>query len=710
MPLRFAFALHDHQPVGNFDSVFLQAYEQAYFPFLDLISQYPELAFSLHISGPLLEWLDKNKPDHLGDLRELVKAGQLEIIGGAYYEPILPILPRRDRVGQIRRYSERLKEVFDCDVRGLWLAERVWEPSLVTDLQEADIEYTLLDDFHFKQAGLEEDDLRGYFLTEDQGFLLRVFPISEPLRYMVPWKDPSEAIAYLDLLAETYPDSVVVCADDGEKFGSWPGTHGLCYDTKWLSTFFDLLLERQSQEKIQLVTLSQALDETPPMGTVYLPECSYREMTEWALPTARQLSRQKLLKEFDGKPIQEQIKNNMRGGLWRNFASKYSEVREMQGRMIEVSDHIAAAAANPSIESAIHELYRGQCNCPYWHGAFGGLYLPHLRHAIYKHLISADNACLADDIAHGQRVDIELHDFNLDGRRELRISTALYTAYICPHLGGMLYELDIRPVKHNLLATLSRRPEPYHETVKQLAQSGSNSKSAVNPQQIAQFKQPDLDKHLIYDRYPRKSLLDHFYPLNTTLQDVVEHKEKELGDFVQGPYIRRLIDRDTHQRLRLFRQGQVAGQSIHVSKEIVASATANTFTVRYRLDELPPKPDFLFAIEFNFAGFPVNQEDRYYYCAGKKNAGQTQTLIDLSGTDHLGIVDEFLGVDCKLQASSPAGFWAFPIQTVSQSEGGFELVHQGVSMIAYWHPQPDHAKHWEVEIVLKIDAHRRKSS
>src|SRR5262245_9486247 len=110
MPLRFAFALHDHQPVGNFDSVFAQAYDEAYFPFLDLISQYPELAFSLHVSGPLLEWLDKNRPDHLGDLRELVKAGQLEIIGGAYYEPILPILPRRDRVGQIRRYTDRLKE------------------------------------------------------------------------------------------------------------------------------------------------------------------------------------------------------------------------------------------------------------------------------------------------------------------------------------------------------------------------------------------------------------------------------------------------------------------------------------------------------------------------------------------------------------------------------------------------------------------------
>ncbi len=709
MPLRFAFALHDHQPVGNFDSVFAQAFADAYFPFLDTISQYPELAFSLHISGPLLDWLEKNRPDHLGDLKELVKSNQLEILGGAYYEPILPILPRRDRVGQIRRYSEKLKQVFDCDVRGMWLAERVWEPSLVTDLLEADIEYTLLDDFHFKQAGMEEDDLHGYFLTEDQGFLLKIFPISEQLRYMVPWKDPSEAIAYLDLLAETYPDSVVVCADDGEKFGSWPGTNTLCYQQKWLATFFDMLLERQAAGKLQLVTLSQALDETAPQNTIYLPDCSYREMTEWSLPTTRQLSRKKLLQEFEGKPVQEQIKNNLRGGIWRNFASKYPEVREMQARMIEVSDHIAAAAGNPAIDNAILELYRGQCNCPYWHGAFGGLYLPHLRQAIYKHLISADNACLADDIAHGQRVDIELHDFNLDGRRELRIATALYAAYFCPHLGGMLYELDIRPVKYNLLATLARRPEPYHETIKQLA-SNAVAKSSVNPDKVANFKQSDLEKHLIYDNYPRKSLIDHFYPLTTTLQDLVQKREEELGDFVQGPYIRRLIDRDTHQRLRLFRQGKVREESIQVSKEIVASATANALTVRYRLDELPVKPDFYFGIEFNFAGFPPQQHDRYYYHANKKNAGSTDGLIDIVSTDHLGIVDEYLGLDCKIQTSSPAGFWGFPIQTVSQSEAGFELVHQGVTMIAYFQPQPDNARHWEVEVVLKIDAHRRKSS
>lgn len=190
----------------------------------------------------------------------------------------------------------------------------------------------------------------------------------------------------------------------------------------------------------------------------------------------------------------------------------------------------------------------------------------------------------------------------------------------------MLYELDIRPVKYNLLATPSSRPEPYHETIKQLANNAAVAKSSVNPDKVASFKQADLEKHLVYDKYPRKSLIDHFYPVTTTLQDVVQCKEEELGDFVQGAYIRRLIDRDTHQRLRLFRQGKVREHTVQVSKEIVASATANVLTVRYRLDELPPKPDFFFAVEFNFAGFPPQQADRYFYHAGKKNAGSTMGI------------------------------------------------------------------------------------
>ncbi len=67
-PVRLCLALHNHQPVGNFDGVFEQSYGDSYLPFLDVFDRYPELRISLHTSGPLIEWLDAQHPEYLDRL------------------------------------------------------------------------------------------------------------------------------------------------------------------------------------------------------------------------------------------------------------------------------------------------------------------------------------------------------------------------------------------------------------------------------------------------------------------------------------------------------------------------------------------------------------------------------------------------------------------------------------------------------------------
>src|SRR4051794_18604234 len=114
--VRLILALHDHHPVGNFDGVFKAAYDESYLPFLDVLEGYPEIPFVLHTSGPLLEWLVENLPGYVSRVRGLVEAGGVEILGGGFYEPIMTMIPHRDRVGQIRDYSAYLKEVFGANV------------------------------------------------------------------------------------------------------------------------------------------------------------------------------------------------------------------------------------------------------------------------------------------------------------------------------------------------------------------------------------------------------------------------------------------------------------------------------------------------------------------------------------------------------------------------------------------------------------------
>ncbi|MCH8829463.1 MAG: alpha-amylase, partial [Planctomycetes bacterium] len=141
-PLRLVLALHNHQPVGNFDGVFADACRDSYSPFLDVLDEFPEIPLSLHLSGSLLEWLVQNRPEYVERVRGFVERGQIEILGGAFYEPILAGIPRRDRIGQIAAYSRFLQQTFGTNVRGMWVPERVWEQSFASDIAQAGIEYT----------------------------------------------------------------------------------------------------------------------------------------------------------------------------------------------------------------------------------------------------------------------------------------------------------------------------------------------------------------------------------------------------------------------------------------------------------------------------------------------------------------------------------------------------------------------------------------
>lgn len=711
MPVRFVFALHNHQPTGNFDGVFESAYRDSYAPFLELIDQYPEIPISLHTSGCLMEWLVERKPEYVDRLRRLVARGQIEIMGGGFYEPILPMIPPRDRIGQIRTYSTYLESLLTTRVRGMWVPERVWEQNLVSDISAAGIEYTVLDDYHFRQAGLDEDRLFGYYQTEDDGRLLRIFPGSERMRYLVPFRNPEETIAYFGEVASKNPDAVIVFADDGEKFGSWPETYKHCYTDGWLRRFLDQL--RNARSWVQFCTFSQALDSTPPAGKIYLPDCSYREMTEWALPVPKLTAYNHMVHDLEHDQRGPQIKRFLRGGYWRNFKVKYPETQEMYSRMLQVSRRVQQTEQSDprTFSGARQELYRAQCNCAWWHGAFGGLYLPHLRNAVYHHLIAADNALLQGDGRKSDSVEVQVSDLNLDGADEVCVSNNRLLAFVSPRTGGCLYELDLRTISHNLLATLSRRPEAYHETIVRHSQGGGNRDgSAQSIHDRVVFKQSGLDKLLQYDSYSRKSLIDHFYDPKLTLADVAATKENELGDFVTGAYTHQVRKVGQAVQIVLQRSGQVAGKPIRITKTITLQPHSDAFELHYALDGLPPASESAsplhFAVEFNFAGMAAGADDRYFYHADKPRAGQLQTLQDLTNTVRIGLVDEWLGLDVSLSLFHPGGIWAFPIQTVSQSEGGFELVHQSTVVMPHWLIQPDSQGRWEVEMALKLDVSR----
>ena len=713
--IRLILALHDHQPVGNFDGVFETSYNDSYLPFLEVLEGYPEIPFVLHTSGPLLEWLVERRPEYIQRVRAMVEAGRVEILGGGFFEPILTMIPHRDRVGQIREFSAYLKDVFGATVRGMWMPERVWEQHLVAALAEAEVEYTVLDDFHFQRSGLVESELTGYYLTEDEGRLLKIFPGSETLRYLIPFQEPHATYEYLRKLAQEQPGATVVFADDGEKFGAWPGTHDHVYKKGWLRRFCDMIVA--NREWVQPTTLARAVDATLPRGKVYLPDSSYREMTEWALPASRQSEYLDAVRRADGEPAAERLKPFARaGGFWRNFKARYAESDEMYARMLGVSHRLAeseqAGRADPDyLDAARQELYRGQCNCPYWHGAFGGLYLPHLRNAIYRHLIAAHNALDDAEGRVGPRVAIEAGDFNLDARQEVRIENDQLLAFVRPATGGHLYELDARPSLTNVLATLERRVEPYHGLI--AAATGHAGEDYHGPASIQNkviLKQEGLDRLLVYDRSPRKALVDHFYPLDVTIDDLIACRDVERGDFVVGAYLSKMQRGPKRVALAMERPGLADGHPIHVRKTIEVEAGSPALDVHYVLEGLPPGVALHFAVEINLAAMAGHAHDRYYSDVAGTRLGMLDARLDLPESDGVNLTDEWLDLAVGLRWSSPAALWCFPIETVSQSEGGFEGVYQSSAVIPHWLVKADASRRWEVRFRLNLTSARSPSA
>jgi alpha-amylase len=707
--VRLILALHNHQPVGNFDGVFEEAYRTAYLPFLDVLEGYPEIPFVLHTSGPLLEWLVERKPDYIDRLRRMVAAGRVEILGGGFFEPILTMIPHRDRVGQIRGYSRYLEETLGARVRGIWIAERVWEQHLVTSIAEAGIEYTILDDAHFLRAGCAAGDVLGYYLTEDDGRLLKVFPGSEALRYSIPFREPHQTYEFLRRLAERRPGATVVFADDGEKLGSWPETYEHVYKKGWLNRFCDMLLG--NRDWLETTTLSRAVDATLPEGQVYLPDGSYREMTEWALTPDASAAYRRAARRIEALEDGGEVARFFRpGGFWRNFKAKYTECGEMYTRMLTVSRRLAAledvGSADPDyIDVARQELYRGQCNCPYWHGSFGGLYLPHLRNAIYRSLIAADNALDHAEGRTGPRVALEVADFNLDARQEIRLENDHLIAFVRPAQGGHLYELDARRATTNLLSTLDRRPEPYHDAIREATGRQGDGQGTESPHQSAadgsgsiSLKQHGLEELLVYDGHPRKALVDHFYTVDATLDDLIAGREVECGDFAEGAYLARIQRESRRVAAILERPGRVGGHTIRIRKTIELRAGSPDLAVSYVLENLPRDECLHFAVEINLAAMAGHATDRYYTDPSGARLGLLDARLDLPHTSGLTLTDEWLDLSVALGWSQAAGLWCFPIRTVSRSEGGIEGVYQSSAIVPHWHITADEEGRWEVHL------------
>jgi len=652
------FGFHCHQPVGNEDYL-EKVFKKSYDPLIDTLREHPRIKAFFHYSGPVWDYIFAVRRDYLDKLYHLYERGQIEIATGGYYEPIMPIIPPIDRLGQIHLMTERVGKHFPFTKRGMWIAERVWEPQLAYYLAKAGVDFIILDDEHLKSAGVVSAKLHYPYVVEDLGAKVIVFGSSMDSRYLIPYA-PVEKIKWFLESCASDDGAVITNADDGEKFGEWPGTYHHCYEEKHLEHIFNMI---ENSSVIIPISFSEYLERFGVRDKVVIPANSYQEMGEWASFAPLVDVIHNLNKKAD---VQEKI--FIHGTSWRNFLKKYRESDALHKKMLEVSSLVNSMQGQRK-EEALVELYQGQCNCPYWHGLFGGLYYSHLRGANYHHLIKAE-VFAEEEI--GGNWGVEIRDFFADFTRVAIINSKNFKLYIDLDAGGIIFELDEKKhSKQNIVVTKKRQYEAYHSKIK--GQKSEEIKEAKTIHEIFVEKQNNLKDYLFFDEdiKMRGIGLVRFAPAGTSSKQIYEVNYQELGNFLQASYS---VLKTGEASLEIAATGRLSEKPVELIKSFLVKEEEIILTYKVKNRSSMPIRDVLFIPEVNLSSF-----------LSPKSPG------------------EFKGASLKVNviAEGNQTMWYYQIQTVSGSESGIELTPQSQVILPVWEINLSEGE--EKEFILRLN-------
>jgi hypothetical protein len=642
------FGVHAHQPAGNFPEVFEQAHARCYRPFIRTLHAWPSFRFAMHMSGPLIEYLFAHHPEDAALLAEMTRRGQIEWFGGGDCEPVLAAIPRRDRLGQIAALSDRLERRFGQRPQGAWLTERVWESAAVGAFADCGIRYAVVDDYHFLCTGREPHELRGFFATEDDGRRLDLFPISETLRYRIPFAPAAEAVALIERLAA--PGEAAIYFDDIEKFGIWPETWEWVYGRRWLAEFIERVL---ASPRLAPLTYREIHAATPPRGLVYLPTVSYVEMNEWTLPAPAAARYAGLVAGAREAGRWEADKPFLRGGIWRNFLSRYAEANWMHKRMLGLSGRVAAASGRADIAELRALLYAAQANDAYWHGLFGGLYLPHLRRAVWRNLLALEARLEAG----APRAPLDREDHDHDGVEELFLRSAALQAVATLDGEAALKELSSYALAQNFGDTLRRYREHYHERVARGPAAQPQAGGIASAHDRFALKHAIGPADIEPDGRARTLFRDTWREQGAPAAELRAYRLTSAG----GP--------------RAEFAGEAAGARIAKTMAVEDAALRVAWRIEAAAGEFVTELDVAMPSCDGFAG---------RYMVGGAVLGGFGQALELDTTEELALDDRFMGGRVVLRFDPPARVSARPCHTVSQSEDGLERIMQSATLRLAW--------------------------
>ncbi len=368
---------------------------------LSFLYSHKDCYFTFAISGRKAEWLERKHPEAIELISELVARKQIEISGGGYYDPILPLLLPVDRVGQTEMMTTAMRKLFGKRPRGAWLTSSAWDSSLITSLNSCGMDYAFLDMSLLLPEYQHESFCSKPVIVEEYGKTIKILPLCKNIIPAQPDNNDDFISSFLKKNGNSnistictlfMPEQLSATIENGQM-------------EKFLSTVLN-------EKNIILYTAAQ-----------YLKNC--RTYTRAYIPAGSSKNR---------RPVKEIIAKN-------------PESFRLYSRMIQISNEINQYRGDKARKKAAREeLWKAQERSAYWNENLSLIEQQEIRQQAYNHLLIAEKFIKEA----GTKTDIQLTSFDLDmdGNQEYICRTPVYNSFLSME-GGTVFELDVRQCGRN---------------------------------------------------------------------------------------------------------------------------------------------------------------------------------------------------------------------------------------------------------------------
>ncbi|CAF0703499.1 alpha-amylase/4-alpha-glucanotransferase domain-containing protein [Candidatus Methylacidithermus pantelleriae] len=654
-PVRLLWVIHFHQPLGNFPEIYERFVCRSCQPLLAALERHPKIRVALHFSGNLFEFIESHHPALLDQVAERVRLGQVELLGGGFYEPLLNLLPRNDALGQLVELACWISGRFGKEPKGAWLPESVWEPHFAQLLAEAGYQYTFLEDSLFEAAGWKKGELFHPFRTEYAGHPVVVFPIHRSWSRSIPFAPLVETKSAFVQISHRQQPQLVILGHNGALLGFWPQTYERLYEEGGLEAWLGFL----EQEKDWLPTVLPEEVFEGSWQLTFLPCGAASQLAPSAMPTSSEVEYREAYGELANRYDADRFLPFFRAANWLGFLAKYPEAYRMYRKMLQLRkqlDELPAIARNRARKA----LWAAQEHSAYWHCRSGGVYANYLRDAVYQRLLSVEEEIFS--FPPGQKVFLAATTLPGSPAKEWMLRTEICSVWVLPSYGGSVCEFSFLPTRYNVANTFCRRQEAYHKELPE---------SRKTPQ----------------DWYLRYVFQDHFIPPGTSLEDFRAGSFVEFGDFVNQPYaVKTWALEPQRATLVLERHGGLYWREQRHPLSCQKSYSLHppaSLHVEYQLTNQGKVPiEVWFACELNYTCLAADGSERQlvvgddrFSCATDFECAEARTWA---------IQDQTRKFLWEWELGHPAVLWHFGVWTTTLTEGEPERNYQGSSFVVVW--------------------------